>query len=269
MIYRSIMVQLDPYDPIEAKVRFAWQLAGRFEADLIGLAACDIPIAPMVFATGAVVDTELMARQNEEIEKRLATVKEEFMALAKDSSRASWRGAVGNANHFLARQARAADLIVVGPSHDGPGSVEVGEAALAAGRPLLLPAGDMKPLQASRVVIAWKDAREARRAVVDALPFMSDADEVLVVSVDEDGSARDGLSDIVRYLIKHGVKARAQLVAAGEGTVGEIVVSRALEIGADLVVSGAFGHSRLREWILGGATRSLIADQRLHRFLSN
>jgi nucleotide-binding universal stress UspA family protein len=74
---------------------------------------------------------------------------------------------------------------------------------------------------------------------------------------------------MVRFLVSHGVKARQQLIATGGRTIAETLVERALEIGADLMVSGCFGHGRLREWILGGATRSLLHDHRLNRLLTN
>lgn len=272
MIYRTLLLQLDVHEPIEEKVRYGWELANRFEANLIGFAACDIAVAPMAFAGGAVVDGDLVARQTEDIENRLRSLKERFMRLTRDSNRASWRGLVSDPTRSLARQARAADLVVTAaPADPGPGSIDIGEAILAAGRPVLIMAGNRKPIEARRIVVAWKDAREARRAAVDAMPFLAHADDVLVATVEEDDrrEAAESLVDMVRFLVRHGVKARHQLIATGGRTIAETLVERALEIGADLMVSGCFGHGRLREWILGGATRSLLHDHRLNRLLTN
>ena len=272
MIYRTLLLQLDLYGPIDEKVHFGWDLANRLEADLIGVAACDIAIPPMAYSGGAVIDTDFAAREAADIEARLNAAKERFMTLTKDSNRASWRGDVANPDHFLARQARAADLILTGAAGAGEaGSIDVGEAILATGRPILTIAEGEKPLQAKKILVAWKDAREARRALTDAMPFLVNADEVVVATVDEQDrkAASESLSDVVRFLIKHGAKARQQMIEADGRSIGEVLVESTLELGADLLVSGGFGHSRLREWILGGATRSLLADRRVNRFLSN
>ena len=272
MIYRSLLLQLDLYGSIDESVRFGWELANRMEADLIGLAACDVAIPPVAFAGGAVIDTEFVAREAADIDERLRTAKERFMTLTRDSTRASWRGQVGDPNHFLAQQARAADLILTGAAGSGEaGSIDIGEAILACGRPVLLMAENKAPLKARKILVGWKDAREARRAVADAMPFLVHADDVLVVAVDEGDrrAASESLADVVRFLLKHGVKVSQQMIETGGRTVGEALVGRALDVGADLLVSGGFGHSRLREWVLGGATRSLLADHRLNRLLSN
>lgn len=272
MIYRTLLLQLDLYEPIDEKVHFGWDLANRLEADLIGLAAGDVVLPPMAFVEGAVADPGFVAREAAEIGARLKAARERFMTLTEDSSRASWRGYVGNPDHFLAQQARAADLILTGAvGNREAGSIDVGEAILAAGRPILVMAKGEKPLQAKKIVVAWKDTREARRAVTDAMPFLVHADDVLVVTVEEQdtNAANEGLADVVRFLIKHGAKAHQQTMESNGRTAAEVLVECAVELGADLLVSGGFGHSRLREWVLGGATRSLLVNHSVNRLLSN
>ena len=111
-------------------------------------------------------------------------------------------------------------------------------------------------LSAKRVVIAWKDAREARRAVRDALPLLKAADEVLVVAVGESGRA--GALDVKEHLDGHGINARTLVQARRESAVADDLIRAAEREGADLMVAGAYGHSRTREWILGGVTRDLL-----------
>lgn len=136
-------------------------------------------------------------------------------------------------------------------------AVDPADAVMQLGRPVLVVPPDLDHLDAKRVVIGWKNTREARRAVWDALPFLKRASEVLVVSVD-DGASSEG-QDTLRLLQAHDVSAiRVRRDAQGE-LVSLALVEAAAEHGADLIVTGAYGHGRLREWVVGGVTRELLA----------
>jgi nucleotide-binding universal stress UspA family protein len=126
----------------------------------------------------------------------------------------------------------------------------------------------MEHIRAKTVLVAWKDTREARRAVADALPFLAKANEVVVATIDtsRDESIRDSLDDVAAFLGHHGIKARTELIA-GEAD-GDRLLTFARSIHADLIVSGAYGHSRLREWAFGGVTRTLIEESGISRFMS-
>lgn len=162
---------------------------------------------------------------------------------------------------FLLEQTGAADVVIVGRQgrsdhRDWRFSVDPGVIVLEAGRPILLVPPNTDRLSAQRIVIAWKNAREARRAVWDALPFLKDAEAVLVVSA---GPEESGARDLQGYLRKHSITANlVQDSAIGEGSIADVLLKRAQREGADLLVSGAYGHSRTREWILGGVTRDLL-----------
>jgi nucleotide-binding universal stress UspA family protein len=175
----------------------------------------------------------------------------------------------------LALHARAADLIVAGAPADAPsrsrGFVDPGVLILSAGRPVLLPSDNLAPVRLECVVVAWKDTREARRAIGDAMPFLTLAQHVLVTAVDDidPKGAGESVADVVRFLMKHGVKARSEIVEVGNSKTADALVTLASETGADLVVAGGYGHSRLREWAFGGVTRSLLGVSGLHRFFSN
>jgi nucleotide-binding universal stress UspA family protein len=119
-------------------------------------------------------------------------------------------------------------------------------------------------LRAEHVVVGWKDTREARRAIQDALPLLRRAARVLVVELsettEEKGAAQEAVAEVVRYLDRHRVKADA-LVQVSEGGSGvKQLIELALQEGADLIVAGAYGHSRLGEWLFGGMTRGLLAE---------
>jgi nucleotide-binding universal stress UspA family protein len=197
----------------------------------------------------------------------------EFRALVPAGLNTSWQACVEAPNRCLAASALQADLIVTGSraESDGPYShwVNVGELVLTAGRPVLVAAAGVEEIKAETIVIAWKDTREARRAVADALPFLKAASDVVVASFEDGGGAdRESLSDVLAWLRRHAVKARGDIYPAKHG------ISAALEetsqgLGADLVVMGGYGHSRLREWLFGGMTRDLLAASTLNRFMSN
>jgi nucleotide-binding universal stress UspA family protein len=216
-----------------------------------------------------------MAAQLNAIEERLATLKESFMAATSGCRSATWRGGIGDPTRLLALHARAADLIVIGPPEHGRDdrlrTVDAAAVVLSSGRPILVASAELAAPAASSVLVAWRDTREARRAVVDALPFLVGADEVLALTLEDEDqeTARDSGADLVRFLRKHGIRARCDVVGVGASDGAGALAAAAAEIGADLVVSGGYGRSRLREWAFGGMTRSLLRDNSLNRLMSN
>ena len=165
-----------------------------------------------------------------------------------------------------ASQAHQADLVIMAAPR-GPGAAAYAAGLFAdllvgCGRPLLvIPEGWRGPFPARRVVCAWKASREAARAIHDALPALRAADAVDVVLVDPQ---RNGLSDgsrpgaeVARHLARHGVRAELHAIPRMGHSVGDALIQHARESGADLIVSGGFSHSRMREQLLGGVTREL------------
>jgi nucleotide-binding universal stress UspA family protein len=274
MIFNTIMVQLDLEAPAAPRLKFGWELARRFEADMIAFAAAQANlIVPM--GDSGIAAAEVMRHQVEEIGAKLKSLEKEFQTVTNDDPRASWRGQMGDPTGLLALNARAADLVVVGGGDSAPshyrGTVSPGELILSAGRPILVAADSLSAIRPEAIVVAWKDTREARRAVVDAMPFLTQAQHVLVVAVDDidPKAAGESVGDVVRFLMKHGVKARSEVVDVGGSQATDALAQLAFESGANLVVAGGYGHSRLREWAFGGVTRSLLAETSLHRLFSN
>jgi nucleotide-binding universal stress UspA family protein len=275
MIFTTILVQLDVDSPASPRLAFAQEIAGRFEADLIAIVAAQARIFVPSDENGQVA-AEVMKRRRTQIEDRFKTLKEEFLSVTGGNGRASWRAELSDPTGTVALHARAADLVVTGApapaaAGDSRRTVDAGELILSAGRPVLFAADDMKPLRAETIVVAWKDAREARRAVIDAMPFLTNAKEVVVAAVAAAGDqfAGDSIADVVRFLMKRGVQARSEILEAGRSDAAGMLADKASEIGADLVVAGGYGHSRIREWAFGGVTRSLLGAGSFHRLLSN
>lgn len=273
MAYNSVLLHLDIDGPIRPRVAYAKSVALMFDADLIGFCAAEPRYVMRLGESNMAVADELK-RQCEAIEASLAAAKAEFVRETENSKRASWRGLIGNPTKLLAINCRAADLIISGPQPDFPldtsRSVDLGTLLLSSGRPVLLAPFDFQLPKAEAILIGWKDTREARRAIVDGLPFLTAASRVHVVTVDKNTPAtRASIDDVVAYLARHGIKAFSEIVDVGGANEAEALMETASEFGADLIVSGAYGHSRLSEWAFGGVTRTLLRGKSVNRLLSN
>ena len=170
----------------------------------------------------------------------------------------------GALRDFQPGKARSADLVikstVPGDQLDMTRAVDIGDLLMRLGRPLLLVPPGLSSPRLDRMLVAWKDTREARRALVDAMPLLRLAREVQVVEVvaqQDLARAHERVGDIVTWLGRHGIQATAS-ASAGGGDHGAVLSAIATQWGADLIVAGAYGHSRLREWVLGGVTRELL-----------
>lgn len=274
MTLSTLMVQLDMDSPAENRLKAALDLAGRFEAELIAFAAADHRIH-LPYEGGRAVAEAQRARK-EEIASRLKELHQTFLDMAGDGAGTTWIGKFGHPTELLALHARSADMIVVGTPRQAEilerdRRIDVGKLVLAAGRPVLVLDGEETAPSAQTVIVAWKDAREARRAVADALPLLKAAKRVIVASVVENAEepAREGCMAVVRHLMHHGVKAEESLLPPSRSPAADAVMELANEVGADLIVSGGYGHSRLREWAFGGVTRSLMHHGSVARLLSN
>ena len=270
MAFSTILVQTNIDDFAEARVRVAVDLAGRFGATLIGVCACALqPILTDAWAVGVAGFME----DPSDIEKQLQAAETKFRELAAGTGKPTeWRSSIAFPTDHAAFQARAADLVVSGPSRRRSlyRDVDPAELILLAGRPVLAVPADVSHLAADRVVVGWKDTREARRAVLDALPLLERASEVTVAVVAEksDSAALHSAADVVSYLRRHQVKA-ADVFVEADGSAGDRLIALAKERGADLIVAGAYGHSRVREWIFGGVTRDLLTKSPICCFMAN
>jgi nucleotide-binding universal stress UspA family protein len=270
----AIMVQLDIDSPPDKRLAAALGLARRFDAELLAFAAADYRVH-LPYEGGRAV-AESQRERKEEIATGLRQLREAFLDIAGDGPGTTWIGKIGHPTELLSLHARSADLLMVGTPCQGTilerdRKVDLGKLVLAAGRPVLVLTHDEDLPRVDKVVIAWKDAREARRAVADALPLLRSAKQVVVAAVIEgqEAATRDSCAEVVRFLMRHGVRAEEMVLPASRMPPAETIAELAKGLGSDTVVSGAYGHSRLREWAFGGVTRSLLHDGSLNRLLSN
>ena len=273
MSYKTIIVNLDIAGHIAPVVKAASDLAGRFQARLIGLCAADAPL-PFAGPESVGLAAETWMRMRDDIQTRVKALHERFVELVAGKVVAEWREALDNPTRALAEAARAADLIVMGAvegaaTGDAYRQADPASIALQAGRPVLVIARETEQVQARNIAVAWKDTREARRALADSLPLLKSAETVTVVTVasEVDQRIRQSLADVMAFLGGHGIEARSKPV---EGSDEHLELFQALdESGAALIVSGAYGHSRLREWACGGVTRSLLDQTGRNRFMAS
>lgn len=264
MTYKTVLTHVQPDKESAPRLQCAIDVAGDFGAHLIGLGAEALPplgyADPYGFAQG-----EMIVAMRSAMEVNRLAAEAAFQAKAGPLP-GEWRTAMDLPTAAMARAARACDLIVAGgaprEAKDIYRIVDTGELAINAGRPVLVAPPHGGRLQGKGVVVAWKDTREARRAVADALPFLKRAERVTVLGVttDEDTSALQfQINDVAAALGRHGVAARAKIATpAHEDEVCGEILNEAIAIDADLIVAGAYGHSRLQEWVLGGVTRDLL-----------
>jgi len=263
MSYVSIMVAVDDGRHAPARVRLAAELAHRLGARLVGAAAC-VPDYPRGYGETVVPMDMVIEEIRQAALDRLAGVEQIFRHASCLNDRTEWRTDLAAPVSFLEGQSRAADLVVVGRYADDEGvssgmAVDVGDALMGVGRPVLVVPAGVEHVEAKRIVVGWKNTLQTRRAVFDALPLLRRAEAVQVLRV-SDGEDRAEVEDVTRYLALHHVNATARLAKPSGWTVADDVRKAAGDFGADLIVTGAYGYSRLREWFFGGVTRDLLAD---------
>lgn len=265
MTYATVMVSLALDRSNDACLEIAKQLAKQFNACAIGITAGEF--SPPLYFTEGEQAQQVIVQGQAAIRNRIAEVEAQFRAVMQNHAAAvEWRCAEDFPTRFIVQQARAADIIVVGEdSSDALGNpfmqASSSDLLMQAGRPLLVVPDACDWLDLRSVLIAWKDTPECRRAVADALPILREAKDVVVVEIVEDeadrSAALSGVEDLVAWLLRHGVVA-AQRVPGECGNAAAQLDRIASEVGAGMVVAGAYGHSRFREWVFGGVTKRLL-----------
>ena len=272
MPFTTMMVHVDVERDCEQRVQLALALADRFQAALIGVAG--LTLRPAFAAGGVVIYHEPTERERHTVSARLDDMGGRFRAKGQHLKQVEWRTALELPYKLVSREARAADLIIVGARHTGGNMQDLadpGVILLRAGRPVLVVPDTVAPLQLRRVVVAWKDTRECRRAVRDALPFLQRAKEVLLVGIGEgeaESNAKKTLSDAAGYLLRHRAAVH-DVWRQARGPVAAELLRLVQDEGADLIVAGGYGHSRLGEWIFGGITHELLVSSPVCCMLSH
>lgn len=261
MTYRTLMVHVDLEQCSEAALRVTGELANRFKSEVIGVTSG----LPSTSGDGMVALNEPEARDRH-LNQAIARSESHFRAALAEISPLEWRAGTALPADFLAAESRAADLVVVGRPENftalGPYQpLSIGDAIMKAGRPVLVVPPRHTSTLLNRILIAWKDTAESRTAVSAALPLLKKAAEIAIVEIvsDEEETEAAGyrVADVARWLQRHNVAAlpRVELSAGADGSQLDAIAS---ESRIDMIVAGAYGHARLREWIFGGVTHHLL-----------
>lgn len=285
---KDILVHIDDTAQGRRRLAAAVALAAAHDAHLIGLYVVTHPQIPSYIRSE--IPDDILRHQAEVIEAATARARAQFEdAIRLAGVNGEWRQPPGPALAAVALHGRYADIVIVG-QRDPSGETGSEDWAmpdqliLSVGRPVLvLPAmaapaasgergpaaiGERVPAPiGERVMVAWDASRLATRAVNDALPFLVRARQVLVMAVNpptgDDGEGAIPSADICLHLARHGIPAEAQHIVSDDLSVGAMLLSRAAEHGIDLLVTGAYGHARWREIVLGGVTRHMLRHMTL------
>jgi nucleotide-binding universal stress UspA family protein len=280
MDYKTILVHLDASPRCAERREVAVRLALQFEAHLTGLYAANLrELPPNVRVDGAPLITDEWRRLHRERASRAATQFREHTACAGlDSSET--RIVERDPVTAVTLHARYADLVVIGQSDPDEEHGVLGvppdlaeRVVESVPRPaLVIPyIGDF-PVIGQRILVGWDTSRSAARAIADALPLLKRAANVTVLVINPESAGDHGElpgADISLYLARHGVKVEAMENHTRDVEPGTWIVSRAFDLGADLIVMGGFGHLRLRELVFGSVTRSVLGQTPLPVLIEN
>jgi nucleotide-binding universal stress UspA family protein len=273
MAYKDLLVQVDDSKGCEARIAAAIELAGRFDAHLTALYL--IPEIILPIAAEGYFGADIYSSIEEQEQERADAAIERFRKLA-DAEDIEYdtrmdRSAIADFSRRLEVHSRYADLLIIGqpdqadlvPSAPSPGDVVLNAAAPV----LVVPFIGLKDGFGKRAMIAWNASREAARAVKNAMPFLERAEAADIVTFHpREGSEAHGElpgADIALHLARHGIDVDVQRLEGHDIDVGNALLSHAADRDSDLLVMGCYGHSRLREFVLGGATRTILQSMTL------
>jgi nucleotide-binding universal stress UspA family protein len=269
MTIKDILVHVDSGDRSAGRLAVATALARRFDAHLVGLHVQPLDAAP---GYAAIELRQALLRLHRETAGRAAAAARDLFErqLAGSQVAGEWRHAEGAVDATVALHARYADLCVIGqPDPEAPApaldEAAIDRVILATGRPtLIVPFAGRYDTVGTRILVAWDASREATRAIGDAMPFLTRAETVTVLAVNPRRGIRDHgempCADIALHLARHGVRVEAAHDVSKDIGIADVLLSRAADMAADLVVMGAYGHHpRILEMALGGVTRAMLA----------
>ncbi len=270
MAYKDLLVHLGADEAAETRLLLALSLAESCGASVTGLHVIrPLDVQPYIMGP---IPTEIIEIDRKRREEDAELARSRAVELAdRRGVKLEVRVEDGIAETLLPLHARYVDVVVLGQGAEDDEGLLVGDVLIGAGRPVLVvPRVGKFEAPFKRVMVAWNATREATRAVHDALPLLQAADQVDVV-VFNPTQPGNGLSgqDIARHLAQHGVKVTARADYAPDLTIGEAILSRLADQGSDLLVMGGYGHSRLREFVFGGATSDVLRSMTVPTFMSH
>jgi nucleotide-binding universal stress UspA family protein len=274
---KDIVVNLSVGASRDVATDFAVSMAATFNAHLVGIAFVYEPMLPMIDMYGIPPDViESQRRENEAAAKAaVAKLEEAARGTTVSAETRMIDVPVANAANMFGSIARRFDISVLSqpePDKPGPENLIVESALFESGRPVLVvPYIQKAGLTLDRVMVGWDGSRSAARAVADAMPLLvrAKATEVVIVSGEPTKSDEIPGADIAHHLARHGAKVEIKQIVATDTDVANTILSHAADSGADLLVMGGYGHSRLREFILGGATRGILGSMTIPTIMSH
>jgi nucleotide-binding universal stress UspA family protein len=280
MTYKTILISLNEIDRLDVLLELTAGLAGEHDSHVLGLYV--IPAPAIYPATASYGMPEIFDSFSRYFEEQLGPAREKFeSAMKRNGIAGQWlqiRARVPAISDSISEIGRIADLVVLSETdRNADKGVEldlVENVVLSVGRPVLvIPRKGGRELKANQIVCGYNGSKEAARAVHDALPFLKRAEDVRLVWVDpslerETAGPLPG-ADMAQSLDRHGVRATAEPMPTNGINPADALLTRARDLGAGLIVMGAYGHSRLREFVLGGATREALSTLSVPLVLSN
>ena len=274
--YKTLLVPVDASERSARSIEVACQMGARFDAHVIGLYVQPMSyIPPELYAYGS---TASFAQFEEKMQEVAGAARAIFDSASSRSTRCSleWRACKGDAAAVVITHARYADLVIINQTdvNTEGGSNFADTLLLSVHRPVLLVpyVGNLSSM-GTRILVCWNASHEAARAVTDALPLLQGASRVTVLTIDarayETGHGKQPGADLALFLARHGVNVDVKQTVSSGLDHGNVILSRAADEGADLIVMGAYGHSRLRETILGGATRTVLRSMTVPVLMSH
>jgi len=258
---RSILVVLSGVTGDEARLASALSLGGRFGA---GVAVLHVKPSPVIVTggMGGEVPPALIEIQQQQIDGTAAAVEKAARDRAgRIGAAIEWRCEEGNEVDVAGVHARYVDLVVASPEL-------ARDLVFVSAAPVMAMPDGAALNGLKQAMIAWNGSREAARAVRDAMPLIQVVGDVQVLVIDPPNGQEIG-ADIARMLASHGVKVDVRERLSNGAEVGDLLLQEARVSGTDLLVMGAYGHSRLREWVLGGATEEVLEKARIPVLLSH
>lgn len=277
MAIKHILIHIDSSASCEHRLEAAIQLANQHEAHLSGIYV--IPDFPEPTYYEAQISVDIIAEIDKEALETAKFIQRKYVNIASKSGFSLTVDIEkGNLISVLDDYARFTDLLVLGQNY--PQDPQIMSEALAdnlvleAGTPcLIIPYTSARPFAAKRILVAWNASREAARTVKDAMPILTVADYVEVILVNPPQYEADNINihgkSVESFLLQHGIKPKLEVKIDSKVNTGDAIIARAAETGADIIVMGAYGHSRLREIILGGVTRKLLRQMEIPIFISH
>lgn len=276
-MFRDIVVNLNLHNGKKFTEDYAVSLAGTFNAHITGIAIAIVPHVPGASLGYLPIETiEAQQRANEEAaEKAIDVFNAATASAGVTGAPYVLRSGSDTAAEQFSHIVRRFDLSIFGQSEPETAGLDttIAEATLfGSGRPIIIvPYIQKTPLKLDRVMICWDSSRAATRAIADAMPLLERAGEVELVTIATERGKQIEITgiDMGHHLARHGLKVQVHRIVRGEAEVVDALLSHAADSGSDFLVMGGYGHSRLREFLLGGVTRSILRTMTIPTLMSH